>query len=910
MPAQTIDPAKLGPKYTAELRVLLNEAKEKARRRHRQVSGIESAVMYSESIRSLLVHHVGEVARRLDCADMEERICLVAVGGFGRYEMGLSSDLDFLFLTENTPAPRDEDFIKAVLYSLWDLKFDLGYAVHSVRDCLKALGEDLHRTTSLLETRYIWGEPGIGEELADRVHSRLRKKYLLWFIETLHQEVANRHHEFSNTVFLLEPNVKDSVGGLRDIHVILWIAFALFGSADLDILLENGYVAEEERTMLLESWAFLLDLRNSLHISEGRKIDQLTFARQIHVAGMMGFEQTDLALAEEQLMRAYYDRASFVEKLSARLMETTLRRTPGTQLHAQRNEPPRQIDRDFWLRGDKLWIEERDLESIRMDIYWPIRLFVAAARTGAQPSDASLRYVEEHMERIDAKRIQASALVRDDFLRLLQFPGMIGATLRSMNRCSFLSGFFPEWTTVRNLPRIDHYHQYTVDEHLIRSVEVAEHLQADKPPKGMEHVANVAKGILRIDLLHFALLLHDIGKGEGRGHVIRGMHSIMRIAERLGMRQIEREVLRSLVANHQKMAQMVMRRDIEDPALAKELADAVPNPELLKMLYVHSACDLAAVSNESWNDWRGRLLALLFERTLDVMRGIEQKPPPAAPTHELIGKVWNEIERMGASETVPGGLRVEDFLTDMPERYLRSVSPADIALHFLLSAQVSEENRLMHRVDIHEESDYVEITFVARDTPGLFSSLCRGLSAKGFNILSAQIYTAHSGEAVDVFQVKVPPAFMPSIHDMLGRLSLQLNKMLETGEEPKWPSALVGGKAMPITPARLDLRPPRVDINNDMSTTHTVVEVRSPDRPGLLSRISEVFDDLRINLDLAFIATESYQVVDVFYVTDMETNKIVEKKQLNTLHDALLGAIRDGLELPGSEENGNARPQG
>jgi [protein-PII] uridylyltransferase len=854
--------------------------------------------MYSEAVRQLLVHHLEECAERLECEDLAEQICLVAVGGFGRYELGIFSDLDFLFVTEVEPTTREKEFITAVLYPLFDLKVDLGYAIHSVKGCLQTLGTDLHRTTSLLETRYIWGEATIGEELTERVHSRLRRSHMLWFVESLHAETKLRHERAGGTVYLLEPDVKDSCGCLRDIHQILWLAITLYGAADLDVLAENGLVSEEERQKLLDARSYLLTLRNRLHLIENRRMDKMTLDRQIQLARYMGHEATDLALAEERLMRTFYGHASHVDKLSRRLTETVLRRTPGTPQHAQRTESPHRVDRDFWLQGHRLWIEERELDSVRVDDYWPFRLFLAAAREGVQPSDATLRHVEEALPSI-TDRVRRSPQARDLFLNILNTPGRIAETLRTMNRCGLLSAYIQEFASVRNLPRLDHYHQYTVDEHMIRAVEIAERLQSEKGVAGMEHVSQVTRELLRPDLLHMALLFHDVGKGEGRGHVIRGMHAIQRIAERMEMRAIEKDILRLLVANHQKMTHMVMKRDIEDPGLARELAEATRFPEVLRMLYVHSACDLAAVSTASWNDWRGRLLAQLFERTLDVMRGITHVPSAPAPADELIAKIWAEVKNL-AGENVPERFLLNQFFSDMPERYLRSVSPRDMARHFLLSTQVNQKNRVAFHTAVYEDSDYVEITFAAGDAPGLFSSLCGAMAAKNFNILSAQVYTAHSGEAIDIFQVQVPPAFCPTLDDTLARICKQLTKMIETGERPKWLSGL-RGSTIPVTRDRLDLRPPRVEINNEMAPGHTVVEVRSPDRPGLLSRIAEVFDEQGVNIDLAFIATESYQVVDVFYVTDLETNKLQEERRLKTLHDALMKAILEGIEKPATE---------
>ncbi len=896
MASESIDPARLDEEYSNELRSMLEKIREQARRRHRTVSGLEAAILYSDQLRDLLFHHMEKSAARLGCPEMADHVCLVAVGGFGRYELGFHSDLDFCFLTKRSATKREEEFIKAALYPLWNLKVELGYSVYSLKQCLETLGSDLHRATSLLETRYIWGASEVAEELADRVHARLRKQHYSWFIRELEKETRQRHAQSDNTIHLLEPDVKNACGGLRDVHVILWIAYAQFGMADLDALVENRLISDEERKRLLDAWSFLLDLRNSLHLAENRHRDKLSIERQIQVAELMGIETTESALAEERLMCTYYGHAAMVRHVCDRLLSTTLRQTPGTVQYLDESREARRIDRDFWLRGGRLWLEPEDAEWLmETDRYWPFRLFLAVAREKARPSHETLRVVEEFLPRIDGD-IVASRTARDMFLQLLATPGYLGPALRDMNGCGLLPAFLPEFKLVRHLPRIDHYHQFTVDEHLIRAVAVSDSLMNEEPPAGMEHAAAAAREILRPDLLNLALLLHDVGKGEGRAHVIRGMHAAQRVAERMNLRAVETDILRMLVSNHQKMTHTVMRRDIEDPAITKELADAVPKGELLRMLYVHSVCDLAAVSHTSWNDWRGKLLATLYEHTRSALRGVPPRTHKAVPANRITNGIWRELQKHPEGKKFDRE-RLDHFLGDMPERYLKSVTPYDAVKHFLLSTRVTGEHRILYSIDRYEGNDYTEITFVAGDAPGLFSNLCGALASKRFHILSAQVYTAFSGEAIDVFQVQVPPAFQETLEETLDRMCERLARMLQTGESPRWSAVIDKDAVMPITKDRLDLRPPRVDINNDMSRTHTVIEIRSPDAPGLLSEITAEFDKMSINIDNAFIATESYQVVDVFYVTDLETNKIQETRTLAQLRRRLLQTIHEALGL-------------
>lgn len=882
------------PEFIASLREELERARATVRENHRQMPGLRAARLYAYSVEQLLIRYLDEMAKRLKAEHLRESLSLVAVGGFGRQELGLYSDIDFVFISEREPTAEEQAFMKAVIVPLWDLRVDLGYGVHSVRDCLEMLGKDLSKITALLALRHLWGSDGLTEELQDRLQAKLHKHYKLWFVQSLEQEMHERHSRHGDTVFLLEPDVKLSRGGLRDIHQILWIAFAAYGISSFEVLVENGLISEAEKDKLLEAWSFLIDVRNSLHLLNKRRVDKLTLERQIKVADELNFEETEYALKEEGLMRSYYDHASQVERIGTRVLQFLLAETPGTPQSVNSSDSIRRIDRDFFARGTRIWIEDSDLKAVQEDRFWQMRLFLAAARENLSLTETTLRRVEQDLGIVDDS-YRKSPVARDVFLTMMRTTGNLAPTLRAMHRCGFLAAYLPEFALVRNLPRIDHYHQFTVDEHLIRSVGVAEQMLGQRPPRGMEHVSSAAREVLRVDLLLLALLLHDVGKGEGRAHVIRGMHLVQRIAERFNLRPVEQDVLRNLVANHQKMSQIALRHDIENTGVVKELAQAVVDAEQLRMLYVHSAADMAGVSHESWNDWRARLMALLYERTQEELRGITPERTQRPALDSLREQIWKDV-RTANPATPLDRSDLDHFLSDMPDRYLSSIASADGAKHFLLSSQLSNDNRIVYRLDSYEGNQYVELTFVARSAPGLFASLCGALASKRFNILSAQIYTAKSGEAVDIFQVEVPKALLDRVDEILLKIQQKMNHMLQTGVRKQWTDVVDRANVL-LTEGRLNSRPPRVDINNETSPSHTVIEVRAPDRPGLLSEIAGVFDKFSVNIDLAFINTEGWQVVDVFYVTDLETNKLRDDGKMAEIEKGLLETIHQRLQM-------------
>ena len=538
----------------------------------------------------------------------------------------------------------------------------------------------------------------------------------------------------------------------------------------------------------------------------------------------------------------------------------------------------KRIEGEFWTRDNRIWVDPREVNTVGRDPDWVMHLFTVCAQRGLLADDFTLSLVEQHLDEID-DAYRRSPLNRDRFFQILRTPRHSVPTLRQMHDCRFLDAYLPEFALVRNLPRIDYYHQFTVDEHLLRSVECATQLLNPDSAFYRSHAASVARELLRWDLLLFALLLHDVGKGEGRGHVIRGSHMIQRVAERLGVTKKETEILYQLVLNHQRMSFMALRRNPDDPRVPEELANDIGDPELLRMLYVLTCCDLRSVSAESWNDWRGSLLSSLYERSMDFLRGKGEKSRRSAPSHRSVtDKVMKEVEGtppQGAEPNRP--LRredVEEFLRDMPNRYRRSTPPQLVARHVRMKQHLDDQELVVWELEQAPGSSYAILHCASLDTPGLFCNLCGALASRGFNILSAQVYTAKNGVCIDVFQIQDADRQPPSDVSLLERLRVKLNQVLR-GERPgKW-KGLLPLRSQPISAARLDQFPPSVTVSNDDSAeNYTVLEVKAPDRPGLLYDITALLDRHRLNIHLALIATESYQGVDVFYITDPQDHKI------------------------------------
>ncbi len=884
---------------TDKLQRTLDEARDRLRENHRQHPGLQVARMYSEDIDRLLQNHCRDLlVKHPEFVPVANRLVLLATGGYGRRELNLFSDVDLLFLFRDEPREEGEEFIKAFIYPLWNLRVELGYSVKTVSQLLEELGDDLDLTTALCTTHVLWGDNSIRQEIDDQFRLNVSLKFSKSLTERLIEGARSRHQKYQNTLLHLEPSIKESPGGLRDLHVLIWLASIHYGHASLTELTINGLLSSREERDLNRSLSFLIELRNALHILDNRKTDVLNFERQIKVAALMGFSGKENVLPEEQLMRTYYEHVAVIHRLVGRVLKRV--GADAMDREGVKRLRSRRIAGLFWTRDDEIWVEPKEVSSITRDPSWMMQLFAVSSLYGLNPDEFTLDLIAHHTSAVD-DAFRRSPINRDQFLMILKNPVNAGPTLRHMHQSGFLDVYIPEFALVRNLPRIDYYHQFTVDEHLLRSVDCAMDFFRESSGFDRTHPARVARDVLRWDLLVFALLMHDVGKGEGRGHVIRGAHMIQRIAERMKLSEKETEILHLLIAKHQKMSHVALKRNPDDPGVPRELAKELGDLEFLRMLYVLTCCDLRAVSHDSWNDWRASLLAMLYDRTEDVLRGRSNNNSRLSQSpDDLIDSVFQYLQAMVYEGHEAGTLEksivfekpdVNDFLRDMPSRYRHSTPPQQMARHLFMERSLNEKNIVSWQIETIEGSNYSVLHSVARDSPGLFGHLCGALASRGLNILSAQIYTAKNGVCVDVFQIQDQNNTPPRDVDIFDRLCQRLNKALKGEIPPKWESQL-RRKIQPISAARLDMRPPSVTISNDDSAEgYTVIEVKAPDRPGLLFQITSVLDKLHVHIHLALVATESYQIVDVFYVTDWEHNRLEPGPETQQLRNELLKVI-------------------
>jgi len=864
--------------------------------RANHVPGITSARNYAIALEHALEGSIQRVNRSFPKLRFEQRCAVIMTGGTGRREQALHSDIDLGFIFSDEPGEEDARFIGAFLFTLYDLRIDVGHWTRTPDDVYRTIGKDIFAATSYVGARFLWGNPSLFTQTQEQVYRLIRGEQREWFLGAIQSENAARHVRDA-TVFLLQPHIKDSRGGLRDLQSLGWIGFALSGKYGREGLIKRGMLTATEHRKLREAHSFLLDVRSSMHQQDGRGADQLTFERQHKAARDLVFVATETMYPEELLMRKYYGHANLIDRLCSRVLRQVARLLAPPRKEVVKR---RHVGVPFVATGNVLKLPRTRQRAMKSDPGWMLDYFRIAATEDFEIDEKVLQTISARADEIDddARR---SPLNRTRFMAVLSAEGRTYQILSEMHRWGVLGAYLPEFQKVENLPRIDHYHVYSVDEHLLRSVAACEDLRNPESARGRTQVGFVAQNVLRPDLLKFSLLLHDVGKWKPSGHVMRGAHMIKAASERMGFTEREQDILYLLVNLHQRMGYLIGRRDPEDPNSAKELAQDVDEVEHLRMLFVHTACDMIAVSPASWNEWRAAQLTTLYFKTLAVLKGRKNTVSQLTQIAPIVTKVLaapgeDNLESERQSE------ELEHFLADLPERYRRATSATEMRRHFELWRDLHDRQRLRLVLNPKPGANYSEITCIAHHEHSLFSNLCGAIASRRLNILSAQVFLGRAGACINVFQVqsRMNPEKPPE-RDVIERLEARLNSVLLGDSSSEWKMP----DAPELPPNKRDDRTPRVRFDNDVSPIHTVLEIKARDRPGVLWRIASILEQNRVAVALALISTEAFRIVDVFYVTDLDMNKISSPPMLEKLRLELIEELSPP-DLPPTESTPDA----
>lgn len=879
-------------------RDLIGQARARLVEASRSGSGRPACLRYARFFDALLralYRHLTK-KRETDGKGSQGSLCLVALGGYGRRDLSLHSDIDLLFVI-GEKREYQKDFIKDFLHVLFDWKLEVGYSTRKISDCLGMVHNDLESTTAMLESHYLAGSRPLFQKYHEDFYRVARGWGRRWFLQAKSAEWNSRHAKYDTSVYLLEPNLKEGTGGLRDLHSVRWTLMVLEGSPELSALLKTKILTEAELHELRRAEEFILKLRNELHSLLPRKSDLLNFESQVAIAKNLDYKEREGFLPAEVLMREYYRHARTVAKLTSRIFHTLLRRERSGIGSVIGSLKKKRVTRQLSSLDGVLFVEDKKEGYFKKDPTRILELFCKARKLGLRVSERTRDRIEKVVPDLGEAFAEDPKNIAH-FMELMTGPEGVADTLSDMHECGVLCAFVPEFENVRHMVRMDHYHRYTVDEHLIHAVGMTEKLLFD-PPDSMEHARRVLREISRLDLLNLALLLHDVGKGRGKGHALIGSQLIQRVGLRFGLPAEDVETLRFLVIAHLKISHVAQRRDLDDPQVAAEMAVEIGSIDYLDLLYVHSLCDLSAVSPDAMSQWKARLYQKCYEVTAAALRGVDTAPEnDSLGRKAMLDSVWKLLDvdsLLGETDGESGEEKLRRklgaFVEDVPERYVRSTPVAIIAEHFSLTQRLDLKNTIEWA--LHSGPGVSELVVCSNDLPGAFALTCGALMAKGVNIGSAQIFSTSDGYAINRFQVTdlndkpLPAGFR------LERLRKDLNRVFLdrlTIEE------LIDKYRQQVSRQRWRgiRRPSEVRFDNNGSTNFTIAEIRTADHPGLLYEIATVFDRNKLNIHRAMLNTEAYGVMDVFYLTDLEYNKIHDEGRMDRIKAELIQVLDEG----------------
>ncbi|MDB6180365.1 [protein-PII] uridylyltransferase [Paracoccus fistulariae] len=836
------------------------------------------------------IHHVAiTYLHPLQIQSDNDRLAVLAVGGYGRAEMAPASDVDLLFLTPWKITPWAESVVESMLYMLWDLKLKIGHSIRSVDDCLRLGEADMTIRTSLVEHRLVTGHAPLAEELRERLWAELFSKTVPEFIEAKLEERSARHQRQGGQRYVLEPNVKEGKGGLRDLQTLYWIAKYIHRVDRAVELVDLGVFTREEHRAFWQAEDFLWAVRCHLHLIAGRPLEVLSFDMQVEVARRMGYRDAAGRRGVEHFMQTYFRHATRVGELTrvflTQLEASHVRSAPflGRLFRRRRKMKPGFYD----LHGRLAIVNENEFLKDPLNI---LRLFEEALRTGILIHPDAMRLVASNLDLID-DQLRADPEAIRIFMDLLLKHGNPERGLRRMNELDVLGAFIPEFEPVVAMMQFNVYHHYTVDEHSIQCVAALAEIERGEHPDDLPISHEIMKAGVNRRVLYLATLLHDIGKGRPEDHSILGARLARRVATRFGFPQDDIDTVEWLVRNHLVMSDMAQKRDISDPRTLKEFAKVVKTRRRLDMLLVLTVCDIRGVGPGTWNNWKADLLRRLHKQTAEVLEnGLEelnrdkrQNEAKRGLRHMLVAKGWEakelraEIARHYDSYWPGLPTETQAVFAEM----LRKIGPDEI--------------RIDLRADV--DRDATRAAFVLADHPGIFSRLAGALSLMGANIVDARTYTTRDGYATAVFWMQDAEGH-PFDDDRLPRLRQTIHKTL-AGE-------IVAHEAFarrdkPKKRNREFRFPTHVTFDNEGSEIYTIIEVDTRDRPGLLYDLTRTLASNHIQIVSAVIATYGAQVVDSFYVKDMFGLKLHSEAKRDALEKKLRKAIADGAKRAEAE---------
>ena len=833
-------------------------------------SGSEIVSVFTDLVDSLLIGQYRNVLYRKDVDGTagNQHCCLVAVGGYGRRELSPYSDIDVMVLYEAGGEQVVSLLSSQVFRHLWDLGFQVGHSVRSSQDCMEVATADLSVRTALMEARFLTGSANVYEEFRRRFTHRLLGRRVQSFIQEKVEERSREYSKFGETVYLLEPNLKKTKGGLRDLHLLQWVGMARYQAATLQELANRGVLAHQDYMALVDAREFLWKVRAFLHLEAGRAQEILTFEEQMRLSKTFGFEDKPHLLAVEQFMQQYYRHTTGIHERCIRFIDRSHGVSTWTRI--KRLWPKKVVDGHFRVMEGRISIPPEKLMVVLDSPRLLLEMFRLAQDQNLTIEGAVLEEIHRHMESVPAEVFHHQEICQS-FRSILSGPGPVAGILRLMHQSRVLEKLLPSFARVRGLMQFNQYHKFTVDEHSLLAVSEVERLGKQR---GI--FQEVYAEIRQKDLLHLALLLHDVGKGLPEDHSDVGLTIARKVSTRFRLSQQDARTLEFLVHKHLLMANTAFRRDPFDDKVLLTFVRSVGTAALLRKLFLLTAADIAAVGPATLTKWKESLLIELYLRALPEVEGGQEGQETTHHLKQLTRDVivhWNNgvgqslIPLSTLHVGVPDPAQIEKELNLFPVRYLSGTAPERIAVHLRAIHELKDLNPRVDAVFDHG-LQVCEYSLIALDTvsPGIFLNVTGVLAARGLEVLDAQIITRRDGIVVDTFHVRDPDFDGAPTPKRLENVSLSIISVLR--KEVSVENLMHRHHRVSFgNPFPVGRHPTEVLIDNETSDQYTIIDVFADDRQGLLYVLAKTLFSLGLSIHAARIATRLDQIVDVFYVT-------------------------------------------
>jgi [protein-PII] uridylyltransferase len=814
-----------------------------------------------------------------------ERVSIVAVGGYGRGALAPGSDIDLLFILPYKQTAWGESVVEFMLYMLWDLGLKVGHATRSIDECIRLAKADHTIRTAVLEARYICGYQPLFDEMKARFANEVVAIGQNDFIEAKLNERQRRHTNTGESRYLVEPNVKDGKGGLRDLHTLFWIAKYLYRVEDVSQLVGVGFLNADEFKAFEEAEEFLWLVRCHLHLLAGRAEERLTFDAQVEIANRLGFHDEQGERGVERFMQRYFLTAKTVGDLTRIFCAALESQNKKSWPSFGRMIPG--IGR-WQTTTDGFYVEQNrvNVESVDVLLNKPInllRLFHIANQKGVDIHPDALRLVTRNLALID-DCLRADPEANRLFLELLCSRKDPERALRQMNEAGVFGAFLPDFGRIVAKMQFNMYHHYTVDEHLIRAIGHLAKIERGEYKEEHPLANEIIHKVLSREVLYVAVLLHDIAKGREGDHSEVGEVVANAVCPRLGMAAAETETVAWLVRHHLVMSDVAQKRDLSDPKTIRDFIAFVQSPERLRLLLCLTVADIRAVGPGVWNGWKGQLLRQLYhEAEAQMLGGFSATARP-----QLVKRAKDALlQRISGWEAAEKDRAVA-------RHYDAFWLSLDTDVHQRLATQMHDADRRGEKFHLAAQTDafrsVTELSVYTEDHPGLFSQLAGAVAMCGANILDAKIFTTSDGMAMDIFSVQDVNGLPISEMRQVQRISETMQRVLSGAIVPR---NVIDAKLVKKREEAFRVEP-QVLIDNAASDTHTVIEVNGRDRPGLLHDLTRALFVARLSIHSAQITTYGERAVDVFYVKDVYGLKITHPQRIQDIRGKVLEALGDG----------------